>query len=890
MIRERGAAVVLAMLIAALAAAVAATVFADQQRWSRSVEHRRDQVQAQALAIAGVQWARQILDDDARRSDARSSRRAVGVAGCRRSRSRTARSAATIVDAQGRLNVNPLGSAGAAAQRERTRIAALFAQRGRTPSPRWTRSPTGSTPTALRAKPAPRTPSTWATDARARGERARPSRRRPRRREGRDAADARRRRAVPFGVAGRHPAQRQHRAPRGARSGRRQPHRGAQRGARRRPGRRRPTLPSPSFARGCRTAPRLRATRGSPSGAAYFYVAIEAKQGATLARARALLRRNAGAWPDPSCGRSSSDGTTPRRRVNYDDAGADRSLSHEDVARPARRAAVAGSRRRVGTLRRRRHLRAHGRRPPRQPGPRRTDWRSSWQRRSCASRARRCRRCRPSRVAERRGFRARGPAGGTAGGAPSSPPRGRRPMAASASSLVARALITAIAGSRREDRPHRRRARPRPHPRGLAMVRRPTTVDSSAVPTAARSPSTRLPRDGTLPPSSRSRSCRPAREGGAARTRSRRRGLRRRRSLARWQRETGVVFRAAASSVALHAPRRAAFADRHRPAAAPAAESAVSGRQPAAPVRTGTGARRRRARRSTLRRPSGEWASLRLDAWREAREWTDARRGRRRQGGRRDDADGGAGGDRPPVRRAAAHAGASGARRRAAAPRARRPGARRLPPVIGEERDLQGRALDTRRAAGRTRDGDPAISTRSCARPPCRCSSRRQAAGHGCGSEARDGRVACSPLRIPDPALRWLAAKSRSERRVMSALLAVVLVALAWASASGSRSRATWRRCALRGPATRRRHGRRAPDDRRDRGAGPHATQGGSCRCACRRRAHACAAEPAGRCDAARGAGRTCPRRVCCSRLRRIGSSPWKPCNAKPACAPWRRR
>ena len=38
-------------------------------------------------------------------------------------------------------------------------------------------------------------------------------------------------------------------------------------------------------------------------------------------------------------------------------------------------------------------------------------------------------------------------------------------------------------------------------------------------------------------------------------------------------------------------------------------------------------------------------------------------------------------------------------------------------------------------------------------------------------------------LRIPDPALRWLAAKSRSERRVMSALLAVVLVALAWALA-----------------------------------------------------------------------------------------------------------
>jgi type II secretory pathway component PulK len=62
--RNRGAAVVLAMLLAAFAAAVAATVFADQQRWSRAVAHRRDQVQAQALAVAGVQWSRQILHDD----------------------------------------------------------------------------------------------------------------------------------------------------------------------------------------------------------------------------------------------------------------------------------------------------------------------------------------------------------------------------------------------------------------------------------------------------------------------------------------------------------------------------------------------------------------------------------------------------------------------------------------------------------------------------------------------------------------------------------------------------------------------------------------------------------------------------------------------------------
>ena len=54
------------MLIAALAAVVAVAVAAEQQRWFADVANRRDQVQAQALALAGVQWARQIMQDDAR--------------------------------------------------------------------------------------------------------------------------------------------------------------------------------------------------------------------------------------------------------------------------------------------------------------------------------------------------------------------------------------------------------------------------------------------------------------------------------------------------------------------------------------------------------------------------------------------------------------------------------------------------------------------------------------------------------------------------------------------------------------------------------------------------------------------------------------------------------
>ncbi len=56
------------MLLAALAAAVTVALATGQSRWRSTVEHRRDQVQAEALAQAGVQWARAALDDDARSS------------------------------------------------------------------------------------------------------------------------------------------------------------------------------------------------------------------------------------------------------------------------------------------------------------------------------------------------------------------------------------------------------------------------------------------------------------------------------------------------------------------------------------------------------------------------------------------------------------------------------------------------------------------------------------------------------------------------------------------------------------------------------------------------------------------------------------------------------
>lgn len=129
---DRGAAIVLALVIAALAAAVAVTVFAEQQRWSRTVEHRRDQVQAQALVIAGVQWARQILDEDARRSqiDHLGEPWAMSLPPIPLENGEIR---GAIVDAQARLNINALGDAGAASRQTGARIARLFAQRNMPP-------------------------------------------------------------------------------------------------------------------------------------------------------------------------------------------------------------------------------------------------------------------------------------------------------------------------------------------------------------------------------------------------------------------------------------------------------------------------------------------------------------------------------------------------------------------------------------------------------------------------------------------------------------------------------------------------------------------------------------------------------------------------------------
>jgi len=63
---QRGLALIIAMLVAALAAAITVSLGAAQTQWMAQVANRRDKVQAQSIALAGIQWTRQILDADGR--------------------------------------------------------------------------------------------------------------------------------------------------------------------------------------------------------------------------------------------------------------------------------------------------------------------------------------------------------------------------------------------------------------------------------------------------------------------------------------------------------------------------------------------------------------------------------------------------------------------------------------------------------------------------------------------------------------------------------------------------------------------------------------------------------------------------------------------------------
>ena len=124
----RGAAIVVAMLLAALAATRARTLLWQQQRWINEHTHRRDQVQAQALAMAGVQWARQIINENMGGGIVH-----LGQPWALRLPALPIDNGSIsgyIVDAQGRINVNNLAGAPIAAAPTRVALQRLMIELG----------------------------------------------------------------------------------------------------------------------------------------------------------------------------------------------------------------------------------------------------------------------------------------------------------------------------------------------------------------------------------------------------------------------------------------------------------------------------------------------------------------------------------------------------------------------------------------------------------------------------------------------------------------------------------------------------------------------------------------------------------------------------------------
>ena len=65
---QRGVAIIMVLLIVAIATVLATYLAQQQQLWQRQVENQFDRAQARRLGIAGIDWARAVLADDARAS------------------------------------------------------------------------------------------------------------------------------------------------------------------------------------------------------------------------------------------------------------------------------------------------------------------------------------------------------------------------------------------------------------------------------------------------------------------------------------------------------------------------------------------------------------------------------------------------------------------------------------------------------------------------------------------------------------------------------------------------------------------------------------------------------------------------------------------------------
>ena len=64
--RQRGMAVIAAILVVALVAGAASFMAWQQQLWVRQVENLNEQAQSRVVVLAALQWARSVLAQDAR--------------------------------------------------------------------------------------------------------------------------------------------------------------------------------------------------------------------------------------------------------------------------------------------------------------------------------------------------------------------------------------------------------------------------------------------------------------------------------------------------------------------------------------------------------------------------------------------------------------------------------------------------------------------------------------------------------------------------------------------------------------------------------------------------------------------------------------------------------
>ena len=113
--RQRGAAVVLALLTVTFAAMLAAAALADFGRGLEAVSGRRDQAQSRQLARAAVDWARQVLalDMQERNADHGGENWAIRIPPTQLGEDAADGTiAGEIVDLSGRFNLNELAPAG----------------------------------------------------------------------------------------------------------------------------------------------------------------------------------------------------------------------------------------------------------------------------------------------------------------------------------------------------------------------------------------------------------------------------------------------------------------------------------------------------------------------------------------------------------------------------------------------------------------------------------------------------------------------------------------------------------------------------------------------------------------------------------------------------------